>query len=62
MFENTVYKNIFQISTSASTGQSHVTSTPSVPTLMAASSVNVRVDTETWMGSGDNDVLVRTDL
>ncbi|KAH3739143.1 hypothetical protein DPMN_045790 [Dreissena polymorpha] len=50
-----------QISTTASTGQSHVTSTPSAPTLTAASSVNARPDTETWMWSGENTVLVRTD-
>ncbi|KAH3724295.1 hypothetical protein DPMN_050111 [Dreissena polymorpha] len=47
-----------QISTSVLT-ERHVTTTLTVPTLTGALSANVRPDTETWMGSVDNTVMVR---
>ncbi|KAH3724711.1 hypothetical protein DPMN_050534 [Dreissena polymorpha] len=45
------------ISTSVLT-ERHVTTTLTVPTLTGALSANVRPDTETWMGSVDNTVMI----
>ncbi|KAH3724484.1 hypothetical protein DPMN_050301 [Dreissena polymorpha] len=45
------------ISTSVLT-ERHATTTPTVPTLRAALNVNVRTDTETWMGSVDSTVMI----